>query len=603
MVPPTPTNVSRAWHADNHIVVAWQAAASPHRFVVERHNYVLGVWANIATVPGSARSWVETGTYPNGMWRYGIRAMDAQGRKSERGLSPEIRTTPVAGRVSAQRLSATSARLTVQHEALFGVVHGWQQQTSADGGSSWGSWSNVAGATGLSMTVTQTNVTVDPALSYRWRNIVTVSSPTLQATSEATTPILYVQRPNKPRLTGPNTVQSSAAQTLFTWSHESVDGSPQSAYELRTRPVGNGWATVSGTTVQERSVSISVPGMYEWQVRTKGAHADWSDWSDVGVVEVVNPPAVTITSPTDGGTIPGNILAATIAYVDDSGAVMRSWSAELLDADGDTLATRSGTGLTVRFPNTPLENHTDYELRVTVLSASGLTSFPDSVQFSTDFAGPATPSVTAAWLPDEGMVAVSTSPGTGSPATVRLRIERSIDGGEWVPVASDLPASSVGVSDARVPLNVSARYRAVATSALGVETASDPVTVTTETGLMWLHAQDGAAAALRFGRTVSVSEGAEVVLETYLDESGGGKPTAHFGPSRPVEVSASGVLLRSHPGSATIAQFRALLGQHVWYRDRDGRAFWAVLTGAPSFQDGNPEQTGVSFSLAEVTGP
>lgn len=626
--PLPPTDVGRTWQADNRILNTWSANPTSERpitgFDIRRHNYVLGVWAAVASVDGSARAWTETATTSNGMWRYGVRARNAAG-VSGWVYSDEIRTTPREGLVSASR-SGTSIVLTVQHRANFGELHGWQKQSSPDGGITWSAWSNIDGQTGLAMSVTESTVTgLDSGLAWRFRNIVTVTSPTLQGVSDATNTVHLLAPPLAPTRIAPNSVQSSQSAVLFRWRHNPTDASQQSAYRLFVRPVGGSATQYVGTTAQQRSVPISTPGIYEWWVETRGAHVDYSPASSVGVVEVADPPAVTIVSPT-GPTYTSNHVVVDFAFHDPSGAAMVSWSAVIRDAGGQPVAARTGTGTRVTFPDVALTNETEYSVDVTALSGTGLTSAAATVAFTTEFTPPAPPGLVATWVEDQGLVSMTvlgTPPGWPAEqlgdgayqlpvpvtylgngqyevegATVThvgdgvysidvsesfttaetYRVERSIDGGTtWQVIADGLPAGS-GVIDTRVPLNIDAQYRAVAISDLDVEALSETVVVETTSLDVWLNAEDGTTAMLRLNMTIRHSHQHDVVYEHYMDDSGDGLPTAHFGTAHTTDASASGTIVSAEPDMGSPRHvWKSLLGQHVYWRDPHGEAWWAVL--------------------------
>jgi len=103
----------------------------------------------------------------------------------------------------------------------------------------------------------------------------------------------------------PSTAVVDEPLTL-SWTHNSEDGSAQTAYQLQVYK--GSWSTVStGTTSQTFTVSPSTQGFtdgdtLQWRVRTKGAldtgsSADWSPWSSTGSVTVWAKPASTIYAP------------------------------------------------------------------------------------------------------------------------------------------------------------------------------------------------------------------------------------------------------------------------------------------------------------------
>lgn len=138
--------------------------------------------------------------------------------------------------------------------------------------------------------------------AYEWSDYACVgtSSSTLQVSCVMGTV------PTAPTLGQvPSTAVVDEPLTL-SWTHNSEDGSAQTAYQLQI--YDGSWSTVStGTTSQTFAVSPSTQGFtdgdtLQWRVRTKGAldtgsSADWSPWSSTGSVTVWAKPASTIYAP------------------------------------------------------------------------------------------------------------------------------------------------------------------------------------------------------------------------------------------------------------------------------------------------------------------
>lgn len=92
----------------------------------------------------------------------------------------------------------------------------------------------------------------------------------------------------------------------LSWTHNSEDGSAQTAYELQVND--GSWKTVStGTTSQMLTVTPATQGFadgstLQWRVRTRGglntgSANDWSPWSTTGSVTVWAKPTATISVP------------------------------------------------------------------------------------------------------------------------------------------------------------------------------------------------------------------------------------------------------------------------------------------------------------------
>ena len=154
-------------------------------------------------------------------------------------------------------------------------------------------------------------------------------------------------------------------------------------------------------------------------------------------------------------------------------------------------------------------------------------------------------------------------------------LERSVDGGEtWARVSTGPGgAGDLGLQDVLAPSGLDGvLYRAVAISALGVESYSTSAAVETRpSGDVWLVGADGTRCRLSANIQLDAAAGQDVVLEHYYRHE---KPTAHYGDARPVKIGISGTLYR---GEGLEDDWAGLLGQPVHYRDPDGRHGWGTL--------------------------
>ena len=182
-----------------------------------------------------------------------------------------------------------------------------------------------------------------------------------------------------------------------------------------------------------------------------------------------------------------------------------------------------------------------------------------------------------------------------SPATARL--ERSDDDGRtWATVADQLDPGG-GADDHRAPLNRHVLYRAIAISALGVETASDPVEAHTPSGDAWLEGEDGRRARIRTNLKLGKSWGHEAIAVAYYGQD---YPTSHYGRALSDRVTITGTLAAGEDLEQDLASL--LRRQDVFLRDPRGAAWWAQLAGDYTDDSDWIERAEVSIPLTRVMG-
>jgi len=592
--PTNPTGFGTTRVSDARHDLSWSAASSPVSWEIQRYRLSNGTtdYFAVASPGGSARSWSDTASMPNDEIGWRIRAVNAGGTSAWVYSPAYVYTTPAAATGLTVSRSGSEATIWWDINALAAASQTLQARTSADG-VSWGSWADVSGHVAFSASASSRVVTgLVAGTHYEWRVATTVTSPsTLVAYSAASGSLIPLSAPLAPSLLGPTGVVPDEDATLVTWRHRTADATAQTAAEVRWRVLGGSWTTITGITTAESTTIAAAtlsPASYEWQARTKGQHADFGPWSASATFRVAARPAVAVTAPVT--TVGANRVTLTISYSDAAGAAMTSWRAEL-SIDGQWAETKTGTGSTTTIPFDVVVADGDIvSANVWATSGTGLTSALAYWTATVDFMDPATPTLSTAWDEPNGVVDLVASnpmgdtsllpaddeypgddvyPGAATAEPVSARIDRSLDGGQTWTALADLPLDA-GMGDDRVPLNVTAMYRAVSISALGAEAYSLTSTVTTATGRAWLQAEDGSRICIYHALSMSPTLGSDRTLETYLGDA---KPTAYYGTARPVTVGLSGTWLDEEVTQVA----GSILGRDVWFRDPAGRAFWGSV--------------------------
>ena len=622
--PPAPTSVTATRSNDALHTLRWTQSGSSHTgFDLQQWSAATGAWQAIGTPSTSSRSWQIKNTVANERYQWRIRAKNSAGA-SAWAYSPFRRTTPgPATNVTLERSGDTLvARWTPR--ALHGSHQDVQVSTSPDG-STWSPWQYGSGLTGLAMAASNgAFFPLDVDMRHRVRIQTAITTETdgapLYSHSSPSGALLPLAPPSAPTLLAPAGTVAAGGGVTLEWRHNPRDGSRQAGYEVRVRGAGTDtWTTLSGIDASARELSAgdvgTTSGTYEWQARTLGAHVDWGPWSGTGLYRVAERPVVTILSPAGGHD--SNRIVVELSYSDPEGEAATSYSATLL-RDGQVVASQTSRSPRLEIPAI-LEDGETYTVRATATSGSGLTSQPTETTFNVAFALPWPPYITAEWRDEEGAVGIAvdnteslrwdTINGTWADAegawenaggsytsAVTNRIERSIDGGAtWVTIG-DLPLYG-GMADDEVPLGSDVLYRAVAISALGVESPSNETQVTTSQCHAWITSPGGRF-RITWNPVYAAQHGQEHVVEQYVGRT---HPVSHYGPGRSTIVTVEAAELEDD-GSMMQPWEQVLHGHDVLWRDPTGLVMHAAVRSGPDYRQSEPQTRTISMSLERVHG-
>ena len=416
--------------------------------------------------PGAHRtSWTSSALEPGREVRFLVRQR-GPGGNGDWAYTSWVQTTPrapanvVAERVAGQ-IQVSWVGLSEYQASTFELYQGTQLVASGITGSSYTVESPGAGS--LVYTVKE-------------RNSSGVVGPGTDSN-----PINVLAPPYAPSNLRPNGGYAPSNENLTVWwEHEPSDGSAQTEYKIlyRTSPEGYrpSWTTLAGTTAQYRILSSGLLGAgaqwVEWQVATKGEHADFGPYSPVARVDFAPRPTAQITAPTT--TIPADNTTVTITAGDTSREY--SWRAEAY-LDGVLYASRSGYGKPpYTWKLTRLPNGTS--LRVSAVVTAEVDSLTASRTVAVTYAAPLTPGLEASWISETGAVSLAvTNPTGGTVPAVSNRLERRTPDGAWETISESVPLDAT-FTDPVPPLDDRIEYRAVSIAATGAAGYGQPVTPT-----------------------------------------------------------------------------------------------------------------------------
>ncbi|MGO5251410.1 fibronectin type III domain-containing protein [Atopobiaceae bacterium LCP21S3_F11] len=411
--PGQPGAVTMTRISDTSHKISWGASSgSVTRYRLEIYNASTGGWGLLGHT--TATAWTTGTTKPNSGYRARVRAEGPGGVSAYTTQATVAYTTPAAPTgVSAGR-SGSSIVVSWTDRSPF------NDQFKVYASASGGAYTLLAT---VPNTGTYTHSSPDPTKVWRYQvesvRQASTSGVGVQLTSARATSneVRLLSPPLAPTLVTPvgSVLDPAKGPVTFVWTHRTADSSKQTAYELQYRVDGGAWVPFSGTTASSRALDLADTGEYEWQVRTKGAHAAFGPWSTVGWFTAADSPVVSITEPVDGAVLTGNRVTARWTPDIQTGAQQLRFVAELQDEAGATLqraVEEDPVAASRAFSYNLLDNAT-YQVVVTVTDTNGLVSEPATVTFTTSFLLPAPPTLTASWSDSDASVALvpTASPG------------------------------------------------------------------------------------------------------------------------------------------------------------------------------------------------
>ena len=479
--PAAPTNVNVKRTSATQAVLSWSIASTTSAPVlaqgIERWDAQSKTWNRVSTVGGSIRSWTDVSLTANNAYTYRVwgDSGNAAGSKTQ---AAQYVTSTIAAPTSVNAVKQSNGNISVS----------WA--TAYPGGGTYDVYDNGTRVATATSATTFTHVSPSALVTHSYTVTQSdngVTSP--QSASSNTVQLLAA--PAAPTFKSGSGSYSVGDITL-SWVHNPVDGSAQTAANVRYRLVGaSSWTTATTTTAQSYTASFTA-GSYEWQVQTKGLHADYSPWSEVWSFGVGSVPTVAITSPTAGGVVPTSRVPVTWTYTQTENSVLKSSQIQLISGtDVIEDVTVVGNVLTKTL-GTRLNNGGSYRVKVRSLAANGLWSAWVTQSFTVAFPAPPTPQVTVTFDYEKLQAKVSVvnpTATTGQANAVRNTVQRSVDGGvSWATLA-DTRLNLITYDD-KALTHGDTLYRVYATSNDDVDSTQVIVTMNVPLDSAHLHTPD-----------------------------------------------------------------------------------------------------------------
>lgn len=595
--PNAPSDCKSTRASDTRNDVSWTAPSTsttkPVSAILLERSVDGGSWSQIASLSATATSYADTTASADHSYAYRVRSKNSAGTSSYSTSGTTYNTPAAPAKVTASRLAETTVSIAVSNASKTATA--LELQRSSDGSA----WATVATVSGSPVTST-TDEPGGGTFFYRARNTRGSLASAWSAASDA---VVTICAPAAPTLLAPASgvvVPKSDETVAFRWLHNPIDGSAQTAAQLRLSTDGGAtWETVqidgsAASHVAENGFAVNAE--VTWGVRTKGAHADYGPWSGNRLFRVYQAPTVSFTAPESGFTVENTPIEVAFSYDDPSGSLV---SAKLTayDAQGRAAYTRDlGTATSAAITSSEWvpEDGGTYTLAVEARSSSSLAASANT-SFSVDFELPMTAGVDVSADPETGRVVLSVyvveDDELQRPASVAVSREA---GGERVLLADGLSAGA-GLTDPYAPLNVDYSYVVTSVADSGAaSTAEYPARIDTEYAFL-LFGDDLARMRYNLAKSTSVTPSVE-----YVTYAGDVLPTAHMEDATGTDVTMSGLVIDREEARA----FSRMMAVHepVVAKTYEGDVLRAVPKLSMSERKARPGWAEVSVSLTEIAG-
>lgn len=574
--PAAPTRMTNSRRDDHSSTIAWtvpSSTAAPVQSVEIQREVNNSGWVALTTSTKASGSMTVTGQNPGNRYRYRVRGRNSGGSGAWAN-SPWVYQTPVpVGNPQATRsgndiVISWTNRNAVDYGGIRIIDNGTQVNWVNSPATSW------------------THPAPSTATTHRYQLEAFYGD--LKAARVYTNTVQLLAAPLAPTDLAPSGVFLAPGTHSFSWTHRPTDGTAQAGYEIRFRRVGlTDWTTYTGTTSASRSVSTSTFASsgqaIEWQVRTKGAHADFGPWSAVATVEVLSRPTVAFTAPASGAAI----ASASVPVSFTISRVPASWYLQVWNTTDD-VGHKSYAGYATESPVTQtvtgLRDGKSYQLRLTATDRTESTQATRTITAS--FPQPAPPTLSGEWEEQRAIAQLYPERALDSPVQpTQLRVERLAQDGEtWVELATTSALTPDIVTDPEAPLDGTVTYRVIAVATIGadtVESAPSDVLALGQPGTAANYLTFGdQVVRIRYNPSLSRQVGSPDMSLVQLDD-GTADPVALFGPAESHTVTLAGLLVDERELPA-VEQARAWRALGAWkdlvlLRPWDGDPVWGVV--------------------------
>lgn len=338
--PDAPTNGKATRNSDSEVSLSWTnntSTTKPYNSIKVQRSVNGGNWSDLATLGGDATTYTDKTTSAGSYYSYRVYATNSTDSSDTLTLGTAYMTPSAPTNLSWERVEDTTVKLTMTNTTT--TATGLEVQKRASSADEWETVATVSGK------VTETSVNIGGGEFYvRVRNTRgSMYSPWTQTADKVVT----ITPPNPPTLIAPASsmvVSKADGSIRFEWTHNPIDGTPQTAANVTWRKQGT--TTDNVITVGADSyatldlASIEPETIIEWYVQTKGAHADFSGQSATWTFDVEQVPTIQVTAPT--GTVASTPIEYGFIYDDTPSKALASHTVEITDQSGAVVYRKDG---------------------------------------------------------------------------------------------------------------------------------------------------------------------------------------------------------------------------------------------------------------------
>lgn len=611
--PGTPTDLTAARISDSQVNLAWTRNYASNGVPTDTNCDMQVNGGSWQSVPASGNiSSMSVSVSANQKLVFEVDQSNSAGTSAWSSASSPVWTTPAA-----------PDACTATKQAGGGILVAWANHVgySEYGTEVWHgvvsggvtTWDASPLATAASGATSYTDAAPNAAQVHAYQvRAKTTSGTTLYSGYAVSNSVQLLTAPNAPTLGVLPQYADKAVALAVTWTHNPVDSTAETAYEVsRSTDGGSTWTTtgkVTGTassytvaaSTYAANVTMTVRVRTWGQATTGGSDGTGaSPWSTTEAVTFKTKPTLSITAPTSAGITTAH-TSVTLSFAQAEGATYVSGVVTLIKA-GVTLemvTTSATSGIALE---TRLTNGATYTIDATATDSDGLGTATASVTFTVTYASPAAGVFTPEYDSTSGMTQLLLEfPAPVSPDVAAVSFTMTRTTGSLVETIVDHQSITGPISllDTTPAVNGTTTYTLVTYSSDG--SASDAVTAdmtTTELRWAFLSTGDGFADYVKFYGNLKVSS-TPSRDSTLVAAAGRSRSIALFGTLSTLDVDVSATLFTDEGSSAAVVESLMLTAGRACYRDPSGRRVFGAISNV-RIDDIGPRSASLSFTISE----
>lgn len=390
-LPPSATTLTATRDSDSKVSLSWTDGGGVKQSVRIERSVDGAAYGEIAVLGGTTTSWADNTTSAGHSYSYRFRYYN----ESAYGAYSNVQTvtmTPSAPTGITTAAIAGSTNVTVTLDNADPVATGIKWQYSTDKSM----WLPETPNEESGSPVTSFTAAIAGSVYIRVANTNSVGDSAWLETTEKVTTICP---PAAPTLLSPTGVLNmSEGSVTFSWQHNAIDGSAQTAVLIRySTDNGSTWTSTmlnpkSGNTYTITPIPWAAGTTVTWQAKTKGADPNYGEYASAKQFTVYQVPTLSFVADNPSTTVSTLPIPIEVTYTDPQGMACAAAQYQLYEGSrlvaSEDMEINGGTLTQSITANEFLPvNGQTYTLTVTARSGSSL-SASVSVSFDVDYVPP-----------------------------------------------------------------------------------------------------------------------------------------------------------------------------------------------------------------------